>query len=224
MPPGPEGRIAPYRHESAGLSSVAAYQVDASPALVVLHGLLELAPRRPALLISGINFGENLGSDTTVSGTVGAALQGAVGGIPSMAVSLQTPKETHVNHSNDVDFSAALHFTRLFARLMLRVQLPFDVDVLKIDVPGDATTETPWRLTRTSRRSGFDPIPPDPNSTDSTVMDYESTRHPEQAEVDSDLYALRVKHIVAIAPLSLDMTSRADFGEIESLLRGPAAR
>lgn len=224
MPPGPEGRIARYPLEVDG-RSITAYQVDASPALTVLHGLLELAPRQPALLISGINFGENLGSDVTISGTVGAALQGAVSGVPSMAISLQTPKENHTNHSDDVDFAAAIHFTRLFARMMLQTTLPFDVDALKIDVPDDATPDTPWRLTRVSRYAGFNPIPQRrANLAEPTPIDYEPTAHPERAEPDSDLYAMRVERAVSVAPLSLDLTSRADFEELESLLCGPAAR
>ena len=96
-----------------------AFCVHSSPALVVLHALLELAPRRPTLLVVGINYGENLGADVTVSGTVGAAIQGATAGIPALAISLQTPKETHTNPSDDVDFTTAAYFTRLFAQRML---------------------------------------------------------------------------------------------------------
>ncbi len=222
MPPGTEDRIARYPLEVDG-RSITAYQVSASPAQAVLHGLLELAPQPPALLISGINFGENLGSDVTISGTVGAALQGAVGGVPSMAVSLQTPKENHAHHSDDVDFAAAVYFTRLFAQLMLRMALPFDVDVLKIDVPDDATQETAWRLTRASRYSGFNPIPSvRTNLAAPSPIDYEPAAHPERAEPDSDLYAMRVERVVSVTPLSLDLTSRADFGDLESLLCGAA--
>jgi 5'-nucleotidase len=159
MPRGDEGRISRYPLEVDG-QPVMAYQVDSSPALVVVHAVLELVPYRPALLISGINYGENMGTDITVSGTVGAALQGADLGIPALAVSLQTPKETHANPSDNVDFSAAIHFTRLFARWMLQVTLPFDTDVLKLDVPDDATPETPWRLTRVSRHAYFVAAPP----------------------------------------------------------------
>lgn len=253
MPPGPEGRIAPYPLDVEGQPPfdrqlvslpnhrppVTAYQVDASPALTVLHGVLELAPRRPALLISGINYGVNLGSDVTVSGTVGAALQGADCGIPSLAVSLQTPKEMHVQPSDSVDFTAAIHFTRLFARRMLQVTLPFDVDVIKVDVPDDATPDTPWRLTRVSRhayyvsvsshRTGLaelvlsDALSPSKGGVEGLApLDYELIAHPERTEPDSDIYALAVDRVVSVAPLSLDLTSRTPFGDIEPLLCGPA--
>ena len=60
-----------------------AYSVAGSPAMAVLYALLVLVPRRPSLAIAGINYGENLGTDVTVSGTVGAALEAAdLGSLP----------------------------------------------------------------------------------------------------------------------------------------------
>jgi 5'-nucleotidase len=199
-----------------------AYQVDGSPAAAVLHAILELAPRRPALLISGINYGENVGADVTISGTVGAALEGAVNGVPSLAISQQTPKETHAQPSDSVDFTAAIHFTRLFARHLLEVELPFDVSVIKLDVPASATPDTPWRLTRVSRHTYFAPIPPQRTTlAESARIDYEPIAHPERTEPDSDIYALAVDRVISVAPLSHDLTSRVDKGAMEELLRGP---
>jgi 5'-nucleotidase len=222
--PKAEGRITPFPMDIDG-QQIAAYQTDASPALVVLYALLELAPRPPSLLISGINYGENLGSDVTISGTVGAALQGAVCGIPALAASLQTPKETHVKPCAGIDFGAAIHFTRLFARRMLETSLPPDADVLKLDVPDDATPETPWRLTRASRRPYFVTVPPErTNLASPLTLDYEMTPHAEHAEPGSDIYALAVDRVVSVTPLSIDLTARADFNEIETLLRQAVAR
>ncbi|MBN1953729.1 MAG: 5'/3'-nucleotidase SurE [Anaerolineae bacterium] len=215
------GIVTPRAIEIAG-QAVEAFCVDAAPAQVVLHALLELVPRRPDLLIVGINYGENLGADATISGTVGAALQGATAGIPAIAVSLQTPKEMHVNPSNDVDFTAAMHFTHLFARRLLHAALPFDADALKIDVPQDATPSTPWRLARVSRRTYFHAVPPlrDDLSQPSPI-DYAPRWELQALERDSDIYALAVERIVSVAPLSVDLTSRADPGQVEALLCGP---
>jgi 5'-nucleotidase len=222
--PRPEGRITPFPMEVDG-QSVNAFQTDASPALIVLYALFELAPRPPALLISGINYGENLGSDVTISGTVGAAMQAAVSGIPALAASLQTPKETHAKPCDSVDFSTAIHFTRLFARRMLEASLPFDVDVLKLDVPDDATPQTPWQLTRVSRQPYFVTVPPErANLADPLTLDYESTPNPGRAETDSDIYALAVDRVVSVAPLSIDLTARTDFQVLEALLRTPTER
>ena len=220
FPSASSGTVHPYQLQIAG-QAVDAFCVDGAPAQVVLHALLELAPRPPDLLIVGINYGENLGSDVTISGTVGAALQGAVCRVPTMAVSLQTPVETHENPSDEVDMSAAAHFIHLFARRMLRATLPFDLDVLKLDIPDDATEQTPWRLTRVSRQAYFRAVPATRSDLSQPGrMGYEAYLH-EQVEPDSDIYALAVDRVVSVAPLSLDLTSRADKGQIEALLCGP---
>ena len=214
-----DGDISPYPLKLAG-RKVTAYQVDGSPAGGVLHALLELAPRKPDLLISGINYGENLGADVTVSGTVGAALEGAARGIPALAVSLQVPKRMHLRPSKDADLSAAIHFTTLFARYLLKISLPYDADVLKVDIPADATPQTPWRLTRVSRYTYFTAIPPDRDHlTEPVRIDYEVIRHPERTEPDSDIYALAVDRVVSVAPLSYDLTARVDRGRMEELFR-----
>jgi len=66
------------------------HAVGGTPAQAVLHAVLEILPRKPDLVVSGINYGENVGSGVTVSGTVGAALDAAGLGIPALAVSLET--------------------------------------------------------------------------------------------------------------------------------------
>lgn len=74
----------------AGLSQVDAYAVNGTPTDCVKVGIGNLA-QRPDCILSGINHGQNLGVDTTYSGTVSAAMEGALLGVPSMAVSLAGP-------------------------------------------------------------------------------------------------------------------------------------
>jgi len=52
------------------------YAVSGSPAQAIQHGVLEIMPKKPDLVVSGINYGENVGLGTTISGTVGAAMEG----------------------------------------------------------------------------------------------------------------------------------------------------
>ena len=76
--------------------NITAFHCECSPALVVRHCLKTVFhDNKPDLLISGINYGENLGFNVTCSGTVGAALEGASFGIPSIAISKQTEIESH---------------------------------------------------------------------------------------------------------------------------------
>ena len=81
------------------------YAIDATPATCVRLGLDELMPRKPDVVISGINYGENLGLTVYYSGTLGAAREAAMSGIPSIAVSMR---------GNDPsDYKAAAEYTRV---------------------------------------------------------------------------------------------------------------
>ena len=204
--------------EVKGLT-IPAFSVDGSPAQAVQHGLVELAPRHPDLLVAGINYGENVGSGVTISGTVGAVLEGAAFGIPGLAVSLEAPTEYHLSHSEDIDFRAAAFFTRLFAQRLLSVVLPPDVDALKLEVPQDAMEETPWRLTRVSRQPYFYPVPGNrTHLADKVPLRYEMRIDLDTLEEDSDVFALAQERVVAVSPLSLDLTSRVDLTDLTQLL------
>ena len=65
------------------------FSIDGTPVDCVYLALLHLVPRRPALVVSGINNGFNLGSDVFYSGTVAGAVEGALRGVPALAVSLE---------------------------------------------------------------------------------------------------------------------------------------
>jgi 5'-nucleotidase len=145
---------------------------------------------------------------------VGAALEAASFGIPSLAVSLETAPEYHRSHSNAVDFSAAAHFTQKFARLLLSLPRPPDVDVLKVEIPDGAAPQTPWRVTRLSRARYFLPTKPDRQSLgDRGRIGYRRLIEPELVEPDSDVRAL-LDGVVSVTPLSLDMTSRVDLSAL----------
>jgi 5'-nucleotidase len=197
------------------------YSVGGTPAQAVLHAVYEILPERPNLVVSGINYGENLSVGITASGTVGAALEGAGLGIPTLAVSMETKVEHHRSYSTEVDFSTAAHFTVFFGRMLLERRMPADVDLLKVDVPSDATPATPWRLTRLSRMIYFESVPAERPSLDQPgPMGYRMAEGFQLDPPDTDVYALRVMRVVAVTPMSLDMTSRVDFRDLEMLMRG----
>ncbi len=202
----------------SGGREVQAWALDGSPAQAVRWGILALAPRQPDLLISGINYGENIGMSVTVSGTVGAAIEGATFGVPGLAVSLEVEDPSHhLNHSDEVDFSAARFFLRQFARVMLCTKLPPDVDILKLDVPTNATPTTPWRLTRLSRQRVIHSGVRVENGR-KFLQGYYRAFDPETLEHDSDAYAVLVDRVVSLTPLSIDLTARVDRAHLQSAL------
>lgn len=220
MPVYSEGRIYPYDVQ-IDCEDCKAYAVDGTPAQAVQHGVLELAGSKPALLVSGINYGENTGNGVTISGTVGAAIEAASLGIHAIAVSQQTPKDLHLSYSPDVDFRVAANVSCKFGMwLMEHDAMPDDVDLLKIDVPVDASDDTEWRMTRLSRRRVYWPTRPERTSLgDSGKLGYHYNSDPSQAEPDSDVYALEDK-VISVTPMSLDMTSRTDMFRLRQIVEG----
>jgi 5'-nucleotidase len=188
---------------------IVAYAVDASPALAVQHAVLELAPRRPSLVVSGINFGLNMGNEVTISGTVGAALEAGAFGIPALAVSLEMDPGYHLTGDAAASYAAAAAFAQRFAWHQLTYAPSHDVDALNINVPSDATPSTPWRLTRLSRQRYFVPLAPD-RTAGRGRPGYRELDSLGQVEVDSDIWAIKADGIVSVTPLSLDLTSRLD--------------
>jgi 5'-nucleotidase len=196
------------------------YAVGGTPAQAVQHAVLEVMSAKPDLVVSGINYGENVGAGITISGTVGGALEGAAIGAPSMAVSLEVDIGQHHSHSEEVEFTAAAHFTCIFGRQLLMGNRYADVDVLKIDVPCDATVDTPWKLTRLSKVTYFLTAKPQRKDfKDPARLRYQRLEQEKSLKPGTDSYALRIERVVAVTPLSLDLTSRVDFDQLDRLMR-----
>ena len=219
MPTSSDGVISKEEVEVRG-KTWEVYAVGGSPAQAVQHGVFEIASRKPDLLVAGINYGENVGLGVTISGTVGAALEGAALGIPSIAISIEAEPELHLSYSREVDFTTSAYFTRFFAQITLRKKWMPGVDVLKVEVPRDATPETPWQITRLTLARYYVPIKPDRVNLDEPVrVGYTVSQEHETFGVGSDAHVLRVLRQVAVTPLSIDLTSHVDFGALEQQLR-----
>ncbi len=180
-----------------------AWAVDASPAVATRYALDVIAPRPPALVVSGINYGENLGSGVTISGTIGAALEAASQGVPALAVSIQAATEFHYTHSTAIDFRQAAYFVRWFAKRMLKGGLPREMQLLNVNVPSQATRQTTWRVTRASEQAYFKSI-----VNRGRFAGYDVNVDLDTLEPDSDIYALLVDHVVSVTPLTFDLTAR----------------
>lgn len=130
------------------------WAVDGTPAdamILALHSLLE---HKPDLVVSGINRGSNLGENVYYSGTVGAAMEGAINKVPSIAISLTTK-------AKDADFSAAARFAKKLASLVLKEGLPQGV-LLNVNVPpqwngGVRFTRQSPKITRNVLQENKDP-------------------------------------------------------------------
>lgn len=192
---------------------VRAFAVPTSPAIAVRHAVLLLAPRKPALLISGINYGENIGNGVTISGTVGAALEAANLGTPALAVSVEAAVAYHLSHSTDIDFSVAVQFTRQFVQRVLARGMPRGAEVLNINVPQHVSASVKWRWTRVSRQAYFHSRIKE-TRRGKRFTGYYSNVDIETLERDSDIYAMLVDRVASVSPLTLDLTARVGKREL----------
>jgi len=103
---------------------------DGAPSDCVALAVLGLVPEID-LVVSGINPNANVGHDVTYSGTVTAAMEAVIWGLPGLAVSLDSPE----NHLGSLDYQPAARIAKQVAELMVRAQMPPEV-VLNLNVPG----------------------------------------------------------------------------------------
>src|SRR5258708_9298328 len=119
------------------------WAIDGTPADCVIVALHKLLPEKPDIVISGINHGANLGENIYYSGTVGAAREGALHHIPSVAMSLCSKK-------TEVKFENSARVARAAAEMILKEGLP-DQALLNVNVP------EPWngdvKFTRQSQKT-----------------------------------------------------------------------
>jgi 5'-nucleotidase len=171
------------------------WAVDGTPADCVIVAVHKLLAEKPDLVISGINHGANLGENVYYSGTVGAAREGALHHIPSMAMSLCS-KQAKVN------FESAARVARSAAELILKEGLPDQV-LLNVNVPepwkgGVKFTRQSKKITRNQLSEGKDP------RGRSYFWLFEQ-KIDKDVEPDTD-YAAIFSGAVSITPLHLDPT------------------
>jgi len=171
------------------------WAIDGTPADCVIVALHKLLPEKPDLVISGINHGANLGENAYYSGTVGAAREGALHHIPSVAVSLCSKKE-------NVKFENSAKVARAAAELISKEGLPDQV-LLNINVPepwngGVKFTRQSKKITRNQLSEGKDP-------RGRTYFWLFEQRIDKDVEPDTD-YAAIFAGAVSITPLHLDPT------------------
>ncbi|HEU4502775.1 MAG TPA: 5'/3'-nucleotidase SurE [Nitrospira sp.] len=173
------------------------YAINGTPVDCVNLALLNILPRRPHLLVSGINKGVNLGDDVLYSGTVSAAVEGTILGVPSMAVSQEGREQFH--------FVTGAHYARRVARLILQRGLPEET-LINLNVPDRVVGSiTGVRVTCLSRRRFDNPIIQKVDPHGKTYYWIAGTRVSWSRSKDADHEAIE-EGAVSLTPLHLDST------------------
>jgi 5'-nucleotidase len=197
----------PVAVERVSFDGTAAYAVEGTPVDCVKIAIKGMAGERPALVFSGINAGSNVGIDVIYSGTVSAALEAAIMGVPSIAVSLARPSS---------DFSYAAKFAAKLARMLLQDPfLPPGV-LLNVNVPHVPEDRIAGVLvTKQSKRCYGEEFEREKVSPEKSLFTLSGKLiGPEEAE-DVDVTAL-ARHHVSVTPIHFDLTH---YPSLEALLR-----
>ncbi len=176
------------------------FSINGTPTDCVNLALKRLMRGSPALVVSGINRGLNLGDDVTYSGTVSAALEGTIMGVPSIAVSQEGDRKFR--------FKVAADYARRIASTVLRYGLPEET-LLSVNVPDRPRALIAGvRITSLSRRRFDDPIIEKVDPHGRKYYWIAGTRVTWDRRKDSDHEAVR-RGMVSITPVHLDTTHYA---------------
>jgi 5'-nucleotidase len=160
--------------------------------------------RRPALMVSGINHGPNVADDVTYSGTVAAAMEASLIGVPAIAFSL-VARPPH-------DFAPAARFAKSLAAAALKETLPSHL-LINVNVPGGEPTG--YAITRLGKHSyGSEVIEKvDPRGRKYYWIGGNEYQHEDIP--GSDCNAVFQEQLVSVTPLQLDLTDEAMRGVLK---------
>ena len=185
------------------------WSVNGTPTDCVNWGVLHLLrDRRPDLLFSGINLGLNLGDDVTYSGTVSAAFEGALLGIPSVAVSQEIEK--------GFSFDAAARFAAELARRLLEEKLP-PKTLVNVNVPAGEVRGV--RVSRCGTRRYGETVIEKMDPRGRPYYWIGSTIPVGELEEGTDISAVAEKNI-SMTPLHLDLTAYQSMDLLQGIASG----
>jgi 5'-nucleotidase len=193
----------PLRMEQVGEG---VFEVDGTPTDCVNVAVVKLFHALPDLVVSGINKGLNLGDDVTYSGTVAGAMEGALLGIPSIAVSLE---RTH----GEYDFAPAAAAAATIARVVLREGLPGRT-FLNLNAP--LGQPRGFRLTVQARRNHVTVVDERLDPRGRPYYWIEEGQNDWEPHDRSDYQAVRDGYI-SVTPLHPDLTDHAALSRLETL-------
>ncbi len=179
--------------------------INGTPSDCVHVALTGLLPQRPDLVVSGINQGANMGDDTLYSGTVAAAMEGYLFGIPSVAFSQVEKGWDHLD--------AASRTVRRILESLLPQMSSTRPWLLNVNIPNDASSDSaPWRITRLGRRHASEPVIRQQSPRGDTMYWIGSAGNAREAGEGTDFHAT-AEGLVSITPLQVDLTEHAGLGQ-----------
>jgi 5'-nucleotidase len=182
------------------------FATDGTPVDCVRFAALGLDEFQPELIVSGINHGSNLGDDITYSGTVAAALEGVVLGVPAIAVSQQSAlREMDFRLGREFDFEQAAAFVARLVEQLNDVPMP-EGTLLNVNVPaGELRGARPCRLGKRIYRDRMELTEEEGARRRYRIYGEAPGYHHE----DGTDFAAIADGCIAVTPLHFDLTDTA---------------
>jgi 5'-nucleotidase len=184
------------------------YGVSGTPTDAVTLALFEIMDEKPDIMISGINTGYNIGkAELTTSGTLGAALEAASFGIPTIAISQEVTRDDikFENGDIEIDFSFAGKMLNKLAKIVLKKGLPEGIDLLNVNIPANPSDDE-FEVANLSERM-YSPVIEkrlDPRGKPYYWINGEAY---DAHKPGSDGHTLSSLQKTSITPLKIDLTS-----------------
>jgi 5'/3'-nucleotidase len=192
---------------SAEKRSNNSFAVNGTPADCVNLAINSILDRRPDLVVSGINLGANLGEDIFYSGTVSAAMEGLLLGVPSIAFSFEM--------RDNYDFTPAAEFAVKLVGYVQEKGIMKDT-VLNVNVPDEIIErEVVYKITKQGRRFHTDAVKEGTGTSGEKVYVIGSGDLKIEEDIESDFYAVNNGY-VSITPLHLDLTNYSSITELKN--------
>ena len=183
------------------------FAVDGTPTDCILLAVNQIMKdSRPNMVLSGINRGSNLGEDMTYSGTIAAAMEATLLGVPAIALSQRVPYEV-LNSGGAVDWSAAESYAARVIKKVTRIAWPRDVLINVNFPPLPAAEVTGIEITREGRRKVGDEILEGRDPRGEPYYWIGNQKMSATYARGTDLAAV-AEGKVSVTPLSLDLTQR----------------
>lgn len=185
------------------------FYVNGTPTDCVHIALTGLMDTMPDMVISGINDGANMGDDTIYSGTVAAATEGFLLGIPSIAISMSQHNPTHFETAARVAVELIQHYIKhgFSSTTLLNVNVP--------DLPYEELAGR--SITRLGKRHKAEPVIQLKTPRNETVYWVGAAGTPNDGGEGTDFYAVANNH-VSISPIQVDLTKHSQLAELKSWL------
>lgn len=213
----------PLRVSKISVNNQHAFAVSGNPADCVSLGVAQiLKGQKPKVVVAGINPGDNTTAQVVfASGTVAAAMQAAILGIPAIAFSVVAHEDhTLTQEDYDTKLKLGLVWARRLVTHVLKNGLVKGVDFLNVNFPERITKSTPVHVTKLGRLrfENFIVEREDPRKTP-YYWQTGNWLEEERYEPGTDAYAVHVEHAISVTPMTLDASANVQESSLRNLMQ-----